>query len=82
MVDYETTTNSRVSSLEGKVGKEAQSGQPATGLTLDVRTLQTTVGNNSSGLVKSFNDLNKIDLYAPSKVTGKTIKFKLTDLQD
>ena len=47
----------RATALENILGQHSDGGDPATGLCLDVETLQATVGNNSSGLVKDVNDL-------------------------
>lgn len=70
--DYASATDATISILETGVSN----------LNTRTESLETVVGDSDSGLVKQFNDLNKIDLYDPSQVTGRTIKFYLTELRD
>lgn len=51
-----SSLSGRIQELENKVGNEASGSDLATGLIKDVRDLQTTVGDNTSGLVKGVAD--------------------------
>ena len=52
-----TQANQNIASLQTVVGNNTVGSE--SGLCLDVKTLQTTVGDNSNGLVKEVNDLKQ-----------------------